>query len=51
MVYGSANVGQGTHCTEPVVWRGRFTNGGQSWGVSACAGHTDELEDVRPLAY
>jgi hypothetical protein len=46
MVYGSANVGQGTHCTEPVVWRGRFTNG-NSWDVWACDGHLDELEGVR----
>jgi hypothetical protein len=49
MVYGSARVGQGTHCTEPVVWRGRFKNAGKGWTVWACEGHTDELEDVRPL--
>jgi hypothetical protein len=50
MVYSSANVGQGTHCTERVVWRGRFMNGGHSWNVWACQGHTDELEDVRRVA-
>jgi hypothetical protein len=50
MVYGSANVGQGTHCTEPAVWRGRFTNG-KSWDVWACERHTDELEDVRAVGH
>ncbi len=50
MVYGLANVGQGRHCPKPAVWRGRFTNAGQSWGVWACDRHTDELEDVGPLA-
>jgi hypothetical protein len=49
MVYGSARVGQGTHCTEQVVWRGRFKNAGHGWDVWACKGHTDELENVRPL--
>jgi hypothetical protein len=46
----SANVGQGTHRTEQVVRRGRFTKAGKSWDVWACQRHTDELEDVQPLA-
>jgi hypothetical protein len=51
MVYGSANVGQGTHCTEGVVWRGRLTNAGKSWEVWACRRHAAELEDIRRVGH
>ncbi len=40
---------QGDHCPEPVAWRGLFRNGGKSWNVWACDGHTDELEDLRAI--
>jgi hypothetical protein len=47
MIYNSTI--QGTDCPERVAWRGRFSNGGKSWGVWACDGHTDELEELRAV--
>jgi hypothetical protein len=43
--------GQPDHCTEPVVWRGRFTDRvGRRWEVDSCDGHAADLIGARPLA-
>jgi hypothetical protein len=37
-------VGHASHCEEPIVRGGRFTDGnGKRWTVEACAEHADEL--------
>ncbi|MGA8725829.1 MAG: hypothetical protein WB565_12355 [Acidimicrobiales bacterium] len=37
-------VGHAAHCREPVVVRGRFTDGtGKHWQVDACEDHREEL--------